>query len=54
MQAHLYVQVQCVVYTVQFAVCSELPATDEDLEVETEAFKLKCYLQKLLKKTQQP
>ena len=34
-QGHLQVQVQCVMYAVQFAGCSVLPAKDEDLAVET-------------------
>ena len=34
MQLYLQVQVQCVVYTVHFAVCSVLPVKDEDLSVK--------------------
>ena len=43
---HLQVQVQCVMYTVQCAGCSVLPAKDEDLEVGTGWVKLKFYLKK--------
>ena len=32
---HLQVKVQCVMYTVECAGCSVLPATDKDLAVET-------------------
>ena len=35
MQVQFHMQVQCVVYTVQCAGCSGLPAKDEDLAVET-------------------
>ena len=34
MKVHLKVQVKCVVYTVQCAVFSVLPANDDDLAVE--------------------
>ena len=49
---HLQVQVQCVMYTVQCAGCSMLPAKDENLAVETGWANLKFYLKKLLFKNQ--
>ena len=54
MQVHLQVNVQCVVSTVQYVVCSMLPAKDADLAVTTGKVKLKVYLQKLLLKMNSP
>ena len=34
-QGHLQVQVQCIMYTLQWAGCSVLPAKDEELAVKT-------------------
>ena len=54
MSVQVRVQVQCVVYTVQCAGCSLLPAIGEGLEVETGQVKLKFYLDKKLLKNQLP
>ena len=41
---NLQVHVQCVMYTVQCAGGSVMPAKDEELAVETGCFKIKFYL----------
>ena len=43
-QVHVQVQELCVVYTMQCAECSVLPATGEDLAVETGKVQYKFYL----------
>ena len=47
---HLQVQVECIMYTVQFAGCSVLPAKDGNLAVEKGWVKIAIYIFKLLLK----